>query len=137
MKALSFEEAEKLARGRRELADRAKFRKVCLQQGVGNALPRDLPFVNDCCQLGSAETKAAIDNLGNILRVEDAKRLSNLFLHLHFDELDALLKKEVPKLHFDLQGRLTYAALHTFIEFRAGKKIESNQVVMEDERANK
>lgn len=128
-KGLSFKEAEAVAEQRRHLNSPENFRKVTMQQGKGSVKPKDLPFVSDCYRLGSSATVAVIDNLNNVLSIEDAKKLSGLLSMLHDYELDALLREELPKLYTAYKGRLTHPALHTFIDFRAGKKLVFNERV--------
>ncbi len=125
MIGLSFEQAEKLVKQRR-----AGFGspKVCFRQGIGNVQPKDLPFVRDAYLLGSDETRALIDNFNSLLNIKTAKRLSAILKSLGCDELDALLKKEVPKLYSAYDGRLTYDALHTLIDFRTGKLLEFGEL---------
>ncbi len=121
---LSFKEAEAVAEQRRRLNSPENFRRVTIQQGKGSVKPKDLPFMEDCYRLGSSATKAVIDNLNNTLSIEDAKKLSGLLPMLHDYELEALLRKELPKLYTTYKGRLTHPALCVFINFRAGKKLD-------------
>ena len=121
---LNFEEAEKLAQEAKE--NQGTFEKVTFQQGKDSVEPKDLPFISDCYNLGSSETRQAIENLNNCLSIETAKKLSKVYQHLHLEDFEALLRKEAPHLHAAYRQGLTTAALHTFIDFRAGKKVSVN-----------
>ena len=128
VKPLSFKEAEKLVKQRRTAADRT----VCFRQGVGNVTIRDLPYVDDAYRFGSSATVALLDNFDNLLSIKTAKRLSAIINALSYDEFNALLKKEAPELYSSYNGRLTYTALRTLIDFRAGKLLEFGELIDND-----
>lgn len=112
MNKLTFEQAERIAEERM-----AGFKEVTMQQG--KTAVKDLPFVQDCYNGSEKE----IEKLNSCLSITDAKKLTKVYPYLHLEELAALLRTETPELYAAFQQYLTYAALITLIDFRAGKKM--------------